>query len=35
MAGNTGKLSKQWPEPQRFPHFLDKMGKMMTEDYGL
>jgi hypothetical protein len=29
----TGKLSKQWPEPQRFPHFLDKMGKMMTEDY--
>ena len=38
MAGNmmqtpTGKLSKQWPEPQRFPHFLDKMGKMMTEDY--
>src|SRR3954469_2135291 len=20
----TGKLSKQWPEPQRFPRFLDK-----------
>jgi pimeloyl-ACP methyl ester carboxylesterase len=33
MQTPTGKLSKQWPEPQRFPHFLDKMGKMMTEDY--
>jgi pimeloyl-ACP methyl ester carboxylesterase len=38
MAGNmmqapTGKLSKQWPEPQRFPEFLDKFGKMMSEDY--
>jgi pimeloyl-ACP methyl ester carboxylesterase len=29
----TGKLSKQWPEPQRFPKFLDKFGKMMSEDY--
>src|SRR5580692_11027822 len=33
MQTPTGKLSKQWPEPQRFPHFLHKMGKMMTEDY--
>jgi pimeloyl-ACP methyl ester carboxylesterase len=33
MQTPTGKLSKQWPEPQRFPHFLDKMGKMMSEDY--
>ena len=33
MQTPTGKLSKQWPEPQRFPRFLDKMGKMMTEDY--
>ncbi|HEX3704109.1 MAG TPA: alpha/beta hydrolase [Vicinamibacterales bacterium] len=38
MAGHmmqtpTGKLSKQWPEPQRFPQFLDKMGKMLSEDY--
>jgi pimeloyl-ACP methyl ester carboxylesterase len=29
----TGKLSKQWPEPHRFPQFLDKFGRMMTEDY--
>lgn len=38
MAGHmmqtpTGKLSREWPEPQRFPQFLDKMGKMMGEDY--
>lgn len=29
----TAKLSKHWPEPQRFPKFLDKMGRMMAEDY--
>jgi pimeloyl-ACP methyl ester carboxylesterase len=29
----TGKLSTQWAEPQRFPQFLDKFGKMMSEDY--
>ena len=29
----TGKWSKQWPDPQRFPKFLDKMGKLMSEDY--
>jgi pimeloyl-ACP methyl ester carboxylesterase len=29
----TGKFSKQWPEPQRFPQFLDKMGKMLSEQY--
>jgi pimeloyl-ACP methyl ester carboxylesterase len=29
----TGKLSKQWPEPQRFPQFLDKFGRMMAEGY--
>ena len=29
----TGKLSKEWPEPQRFPQFLDKFGNMMSEDY--
>jgi pimeloyl-ACP methyl ester carboxylesterase len=38
MAGNmmrtpTGEFSKQWPEPQRFPQFLDKMGKMMGASY--
>jgi pimeloyl-ACP methyl ester carboxylesterase len=33
MQTPTGKFSKQWAEPQRFPQFLDKMGKMMSEDY--
>jgi len=33
MQTPTGKLSQQWPEPQRFPQFLDKFGKMMSEDY--
>lgn len=33
MKTPTGKFSQQWPEPQRFPQFLDKFGKMMSEDY--
>ena len=33
MQTPTGKFSKQWPEPQRFPRFLDKLGKMMSDDY--
>src|SRR5207245_2155137 len=33
MQTPSGKFSKQWPEPQRFPQFLDKFGKMMSEDY--
>jgi pimeloyl-ACP methyl ester carboxylesterase len=33
MATPTGKLSKRWPDPSRFPRFLDKMGKLMSEDY--
>ena len=33
MRTPTGKFSKEWPEPQRFPQFLDKMGKLMSEDY--
>ena len=33
MQTPTGKLSREWPEPQRFPRFLDKMGKLMGEDY--
>ena len=33
MQTPTGKLSQHWPEPQRFPQFLDKMGKMLGEDY--
>ena len=33
MQTPTGKFSKEWPEPQRFPQFLDKMGKLMSEGY--
>jgi pimeloyl-ACP methyl ester carboxylesterase len=33
MQTPTGKLSKKWPDPRRFPQFLDKMGSMMSEDY--
>lgn len=33
MQTPTGKFSRQWPEPQRFPRFLDKMGKLLSEDY--
>jgi pimeloyl-ACP methyl ester carboxylesterase len=33
MQTQTGKLSKQWSQPQRFPQFLDKMGKLLSEDY--
>jgi pimeloyl-ACP methyl ester carboxylesterase len=33
MDTPTGKLSLAWPEPQRFPGFLDKLGKMLSEDY--
>src|SRR5256714_1997797 len=33
MQTPTGKFSEQWPEPQRFPPFLDKMGKMMAASY--
>ena len=33
LQTSTGKLSQQWPEPRRFPSFLDKMGKLMREDY--
>jgi pimeloyl-ACP methyl ester carboxylesterase len=29
----TGQLSRHWPEPVRFPRFLDRFGKMMSEDY--
>jgi len=33
MQTPTGKFSEQWPEPQRFAQFLDKMGKMMGASY--
>src|SRR5580658_5142919 len=35
MQTPTGKFSKQWPDPGRFPQFLDKMGNMISEDYDL
>jgi pimeloyl-ACP methyl ester carboxylesterase len=33
MQTPTGQFSRQWPEPRRFPQFLDKMGKMLSENY--
>lgn len=30
---STGRLSKQWSEPQRFPQFPNKMGKIMGAPY--
>lgn len=33
METPTGKFSKRWFEPQRFPQFLDKMGKLMGASY--
>jgi pimeloyl-ACP methyl ester carboxylesterase len=33
MQTPTGKLSQQWPDPARFPAFLDKLGEMMGQDY--
>ena len=29
----TGVASRDWPQPERFPQFLDKLGAMMAEDY--
>jgi pimeloyl-ACP methyl ester carboxylesterase len=29
----VGKFAQTWPEPQRFPQFLDKMREMMRQDY--
>jgi pimeloyl-ACP methyl ester carboxylesterase len=33
MKTPTGRFSKQWPEPQRFPQFLDKMGHLLGASY--
>jgi pimeloyl-ACP methyl ester carboxylesterase len=33
MQTPTGKFSTQWPEPQRFASFLDKMGRMLGASY--
>jgi pimeloyl-ACP methyl ester carboxylesterase len=32
-ATPTGQFAQQWPEPQRFPQFLDKIGHALGEDY--
>ena len=29
----TGVAARNWPEPERFPQFLDKLGAMLQEDY--
>jgi pimeloyl-ACP methyl ester carboxylesterase len=29
----TGKLSAGWSQPERFPRFLDRMGKVLGQDY--
>lgn len=33
MQRPTGKLSRHWSDPARFPLFLDKMGKLISTDY--
>src|SRR6185437_71179 len=33
MRTQTGAISREWPEPERFPRFLDKMGRLLCEDY--
>jgi pimeloyl-ACP methyl ester carboxylesterase len=33
MNTPTGAFSRQWPEPQRFPRFLDRMGRLMSQPY--
>ncbi len=33
MRTPTGKFSRAWPEPRRFPQFLDKMGRMLGASY--
>lgn len=29
----TAKFSRDWPEPERFPQLLDKLGKLLGQDY--
>jgi pimeloyl-ACP methyl ester carboxylesterase len=33
MQTPVGIASRDWPQPERFPRFLDKMGAMMAQDY--
>lgn len=32
-AVNCWVASRDWPQPERFPRFLDKMGALMAKDY--
>jgi pimeloyl-ACP methyl ester carboxylesterase len=33
MKTPVGIASRDWPQPERFPRFLDKMGALMAQDY--
>ena len=33
MNTPTGQLSREWSQPERFPKFLDRMGKLLAQDY--
>lgn len=33
MQTPVGIASRDWPQPERFPRFLDKMGTLMAKDY--
>lgn len=33
MRTPAGRFSQQWPEPHRFPRFLDRMGQFLSEEY--
>jgi len=35
MQTPTGQFSKDWPEPERFPNFLDRLGKLMGTPFDL
>jgi pimeloyl-ACP methyl ester carboxylesterase len=33
MRTPVGMATRDWPQPERFPRFLDKMGALMAQDY--
>jgi pimeloyl-ACP methyl ester carboxylesterase len=33
MQTPVGMATRDWPQPERFPRFLDKMGALMAQDY--
>ncbi|MBN9494485.1 alpha/beta fold hydrolase [bacterium] len=35
MRTPTGQFSREWPEPRRFPQFLDKLGQLMGTPFDL